>query len=160
MTGEKDAPAEMPGVEEIARATAIRITDAILDHVYVDGENVSASVLHPAAEIIADILAPILAEKERGLRKLAEDWDAYGVEQEMRMLDWRDRALAAEAALPAAHDAYQQAAVDTVALLHDAEAKLAGLRQNILDADIICDDDEKASDRLSRLAAAIRAQGE
>ena len=79
----------------------------------------------------------------------------------------------AEAALAAEHDSYQQAAVDTVALLHDAEAKLAGLRQAILDADIICDDDEKAGDRLARLAdhirartrdslgaAAIRAQGE
>lgn len=67
MTGEKDA-----------REIASRITDAILDLVLVDGENVSASVLHPATDIIAKIIAPILAEKERAEQVLCDLMNAAG----------------------------------------------------------------------------------
>lgn len=35
---------------------SMRVTDAILDLVLVDGENVSASVLHPAQTVIADAI--------------------------------------------------------------------------------------------------------
>lgn len=34
----------------------MRVTDAILDFVMVDGENVSASVLHPATDLIAQAI--------------------------------------------------------------------------------------------------------
>lgn len=42
---------------------AMRVTDAILDLVMVDGENVSASVLHPAQDIIAKAIREACNEK-------------------------------------------------------------------------------------------------
>lgn len=42
---------------------AMRVTDAILDLVMVDGENVSASVLHPAQDIIAKAIREACKEK-------------------------------------------------------------------------------------------------
>lgn len=81
-----------------------------------------------ARKILA-LFDPILAEKEQA----EADARVFKINATSKLRSAEARALAAEAAL-------------------------AGLRQNILDADVICDDDEKAEARLSRLAAAIRAQ--
>lgn len=72
-----------------------------------------------------------------------------------------ERALSAKAKL---REANMQALSDE-GQMRDLQAKLAqaveelsGLRQAILDAAVICDDDEKAGDRLDKLARAIRAR--
>lgn len=62
-------------------------------------------------------------------------WDAHGARMLNDYLDERDKRIA-------------------------VEGRLQSLRQAILDAEVQCDDGEKAQARLDKLAAAIRAQGE
>ena len=87
------APAAMPSEEDVARVIAQNPPNRSWEE-HKDSMRLVRDHL-PTARAILGLFAPILAENERQLRKLADDWDAYGVEQEMRMLDWRDRALAA-----------------------------------------------------------------
>ncbi|MGW9332753.1 hypothetical protein [Bosea sp. NPDC055594] len=130
------------------------------------------------ARAVLALFAPVLAEKER-VERNRDMWKGQCERQAGTLRDLRMQMLADEGQSRAGIDGWheqikQDASIDSPfnaccyrdacrameARALAAEAALGSLRQAILDADIICDDDEKAGDRLSRLAAAIRAQGE
>lgn len=162
------APAAMPSEEEIARA--------ILDAGFHIGTSTSpAEQRRDATEIAAavfELFAPILAEKERQLKKLAEDWDAYGAKMAGQFFDEREKRLATEAALA-------KAIVFEVGEHHFVESRGDGtwaIKNGgcVLNVDGVWEWEPSPSDRTDefiartrfdrddafRLAAAIRAQGE
>lgn len=107
----------VPGVEEIAAFLKLR------DEMITDPDERTDEERAESARAILDLFAPILAEKERDCRQLKLEIGELEATSRISIYCWRDKANEMEAALAAAHDAYQQAAVDTLALLHEAEAR-------------------------------------
>lgn len=101
------------------------------------------------AEAAQALFAPILAEKER-LAAVADHAARH----------WQQTQSAFQACLDATGSKDGAELIDKATRALAAEAALAGLRQNIVDAAVQCDDARKAQARLDRLAAAIRAEGE
>lgn len=102
MTGEKDAPAEMPSVEEI-KDRLLRFHADTASAWRHERDGIATS----AARAILDLFAPILAEKERD--SLRRETRALAQAQ-----DWRNEAAKAEAralAAEAARDAFKLALI-------------------------------------------------
>lgn len=88
----------------------------------IDAHNVDI-VRREAISAVLALFAPILAEKERDNCQLRLEVAEERETSRISIYGWRDKANEMEAALAAAHDAYQQAAVDAVALFQAAEAR-------------------------------------
>ncbi|MFC5423259.1 hypothetical protein ACFPOB_27315 [Bosea eneae] len=95
------------------------------------------------ARAILSLIRPAFEAKEREIEAASEE----AAENASRETLWRDQLAREEAR-----------ALSAEAKLAQAVEELSGLRQAIVDAAVICDDDEKAGDRLDRLARAIRAR--
>lgn len=98
MTGEKDAPAEMPGVEEIAKLLV--------------SAHASLATPQNTARAILALFAPILAEKDAQVRAgeiMTQKMRELAARQKAAGKEYYDRALAAEAALAAALRALDEA---------------------------------------------------
>ena len=151
---EKDAPAEMPGVEEIARAIAYDGNSMVL----------APEVAARRARAILDLFAPILAEKEREISNLSEAVKVRAheaVEYAEQRNRAQDRALAAEAALA---ELRKQMLADegqhreALAAERERCAKIA--EADVVGMSCFMTKEDWAEQPGLRLAAAIRAQGE
>ena len=96
----------------------------------------------PTDAVPGDVGLPSEEEAHAMFERAADNYDAWEAStgRQTSRAYWKARALSAEAKLA------------------QAVEELSGLRQAILDAAVICDDDEKAGDRLDKLARAIRAR--
>ena len=145
MTASPDPHVGLPSEEE-----AIAAYNAVWQSAPgIDAHNVEI-VRREAMAAVFSLIRPAFEAKERAADLAAQRaigaeaardallFDAK-TEQGRALVAMEDRALSAEAKLT------------------QAVGELSGLQQAILDAAVICDDDEKAGDRLDKLARAIRA---